>query len=70
MAKDADTLKNEHLKADENPKSNCAELLAHLPKDISLDFQKKITLYKHENQAVDSGFLFGNNGTYKSLMGM
>ncbi|KAM7494028.1 hypothetical protein LguiB_028637 [Lonicera macranthoides] len=70
MAKDADTLKNEHLKADENPKSNRAELLAHLPKDISLDFQKKITLYKHENQAADSGFLFGNNGTYKSLMEM
>lgn len=77
MAKDVVTIKNESLKIGED--LDCAEVLsklgkeeslAQLPKDSSLDFQKKITLSKHENQDNSSSSFFGNREAYKQLLGM
>ncbi|KAK2970368.1 hypothetical protein RJ640_012948 [Escallonia rubra] len=75
MAKDAASLKNEHLNIDKDPmclkvssKANEKELIAQQPADISLDFQKKVTLSKHEIQDTSSGSLWGNKETYKQLL--
>ena len=77
MAKDMVTIKNERLSVDED--SNCMErymdtnkekLLTLMPKDVSVDFQKKITLGKHEKQDTSSRTFLDNNKTYKSLLGM
>lgn len=77
MAKDVVTIKNESLKIGEDP--DCAETLSdldkdesfsQLPKDSLLDFQKKITLPKHENQDNSSSSFFGNREAYKQLLGM
>ncbi|KAK3029857.1 hypothetical protein RJ639_038291 [Escallonia herrerae] len=77
MAKDAASLKNEHLNIDKDPmclkvssKANEKELIAQQPADISLDFQKKVTLSKHEIQDTSSGSLWGNKETYKQLLDM
>ncbi|KAK3023240.1 hypothetical protein RJ639_043352 [Escallonia herrerae] len=77
MAKDAASLKNEHLNIDKDPmclkvssKANEKELIAQQPADISLDFQKKVTLSKHEIQDTGSGSLWGNKETYKQLLDM
>lgn len=75
MAKDVVTIKNESLKIGEDP--DCAETLSdldkeesfsQLPKDSLLDFQKKITLPKHENQDNSSSSFFGNREAYKQLL--
>nr|XP_011465219.1 PREDICTED: uncharacterized protein LOC101309934 [Fragaria vesca subsp. vesca] len=57
MAKDVVTIKNESLRSDGDQdrmgilsNANERQLCTQLPKDISLDFQKKITLSKHEKQ--------------------
>lgn len=77
MAKDMVTIKNERLCVDED--SNCAEisvdtnkekLLTLMPKDISVDFQKKITLGKHEKQDTSSRSFLDSNETCKPLLGM
>lgn len=77
MAKDVVTIKNESLRSDgdqdcmailsnANERKSCTEL----PKDVSLDFQKKITLSKHEKQNIDVSSFMGNQETYKQLLGM
>ncbi|CAL5327551.1 unnamed protein product [Camellia sinensis] len=77
MAKDAETIKNESLSINKDPK--CVELSinadkdklqAQLPKDIPLDFQKKVIIAKHEKQEANSDIFLGKNETYKRLMGM
>lgn len=75
MAKDMVTIKNERLCVDED--SNCTEisvdtnkekLLTLMPKDISVDFQKKITLGKHEKQDTSSRSFLDSNETCKPLL--
>ncbi|ONI06355.1 hypothetical protein PRUPE_5G055400 [Prunus persica] len=75
MAKDAVTIKNESLRSDED--ENCTKILSNanegklhtqLPKDISLDFQKKITLSKHEKQDKAVNSFLGDQETYKQLV--
>ncbi|KAJ0104679.1 hypothetical protein Patl1_18356 [Pistacia atlantica] len=77
MAKDIVTIKNESLKISEDP--DCTEilhnpgkeeLLPQLHKDSSLDFQKKITISKHEKQDANSSSLSRNRETYKQLSEM
>ncbi|XP_028105400.1 uncharacterized protein LOC114304447 [Camellia sinensis] len=77
MVKDAETIKNESLSINKDPK--CVELSinadkdklqAQLPKDIPLDFQKKVIIAKHEKQEANSDIFLGKNETYKRLMGM
>ncbi|KAI7987820.1 putative methyltransferase TARBP1 [Camellia lanceoleosa] len=77
MAKDAETIKNESLSIDKDPK--CVELSinadkdklqAQLPKDIPLDFQKKVIIAKHEKEEANSDIFLGKNETYKRLMEM
>ncbi|KAB2622786.1 tRNA (guanosine(18)-2'-O)-methyltransferase-like [Pyrus ussuriensis x Pyrus communis] len=74
MAKDAAAIKNESLRSDEDQNctaipSNANEGNSHTqqPKDISLDFQKKITLSKHEKHDIAVNSFFGNQDTYKPL---
>ncbi|GLT91144.1 hypothetical protein SLE2022_090460 [Rubroshorea leprosula] len=73
MAKDIVAIKNESL-IGEDPNSTeilsaaKKEKLLELPKDARLDFQKKITLSKHEKQ--DSHSVLGNRGAYKRLLEM
>ncbi|CAL5360587.1 unnamed protein product [Camellia sinensis] len=66
VAKDAETIKNESLSINKDPK--CVELLinadkdklqAQLTKDIPLDFQKKIIIAKHEKQEANSDIFLG-----------
>lgn len=77
MAKDAVTIKNESLRSDEGenctkipPNANEGKLHTQLPKDLSLDFQKKITLSKHEKQDKAVNSFLGVQETYKQLVGM
>ncbi|GKV10777.1 hypothetical protein SLEP1_g22096 [Rubroshorea leprosula] len=73
MAKDVVAIKNESL-IGEDPNSTeilsaaKIEKLLELPKDARLDFQKKITLSKHEKQ--DSHSVLGNREAYKRLLEM
>ncbi|XP_028056924.1 uncharacterized protein LOC114260914 isoform X2 [Camellia sinensis] len=68
MAKDAETIKNESLSINKDPK--CVELSinadkdklqAQLPKDIPLGFQKKVIIAKHEKQEANSDIFLGKN---------
>lgn len=70
MAKDVVTIKNESLKTDED--SNCRRTVidSQLPKETSFDFQKKLTLSKHEKQDTDSSSVLGNNEACKQLLGI
>ncbi|KAF9689746.1 hypothetical protein SADUNF_Sadunf01G0124300 [Salix dunnii] len=70
MAKDVVTIKNESLKNDED--GNCRQTLidSQLPTETSFDFQKKLTLSKHEKQDTDSSSVLGNNEAYKQLLEM
>ncbi|KAJ6342279.1 hypothetical protein OIU77_023429 [Salix suchowensis] len=70
MAKDVVTIKNESLKNDED--GNCRQTLIayQLPKESSFDFQKKLTLSKHEKQDNDSSSVLENNEAYKQLLEM
>ncbi|CAK9173317.1 unnamed protein product [Ilex paraguariensis] len=76
MAKDTATIKNECLQIAEDPKCtgvsmkcNEEESFFHLPKDISVDFQKKFTFSKHEKQGTESSFFLGNTDNYRLLTG-
>ncbi|KAK8520784.1 hypothetical protein V6N13_076919 [Hibiscus sabdariffa] len=72
MAKDIVTIKNESLnmaEAIEELSSACEEKL-ELPKDTHLDFQKKITLSKHEKHDLGSSSLLGKGEVYKQLLEM
>lgn len=75
MAKDIVTIKNESLNMGEGPGSieklstACEEkLFTGLPKDAHLDFQKKITLSKHEKQEMDFSSLLDKREAYKQLL--
>lgn len=77
MAKDAETINNECLRINEDPLSvktsvnaDKEKLPAMLPKDLPLDFQKKVTISKHGRQDTDSEILLGKNDTSKPLRGM
>lgn len=75
MAKDAAAIKNESLLVDDDGK--CKEITGNLTEgqtvlplqDISLDFQRKITVSKHEMQSIASTVLLENEGPLKSLLG-
>ncbi|XP_073307956.1 uncharacterized protein [Primulina huaijiensis] len=74
MATDAAAIKNESLCMDEDPKAS--EILDsrgilptfQKPKELLLDFQKKITFSKHELQ--HSASAFSENMAYRSLLDM
>ncbi|XP_062146057.1 uncharacterized protein LOC133854045 isoform X2 [Alnus glutinosa] len=77
MARDVVTIKNESIRIDEDP--DCMEpsynakeekLLSQLPKDACLDFQKKVTLSKHEKKDNDASSFFGNKVSYEQLVEM
>ncbi|PWA72733.1 tRNA/rRNA methyltransferase (SpoU) family protein [Artemisia annua] len=68
MAKDATQLKNEqiHMQGSRSNGQLKEETTAKLPNDMSLDFQKKVIISKHETQ--DSHFSSLNNDSYNSLL--
>ncbi|KAK9275857.1 hypothetical protein L1049_023130 [Liquidambar formosana] len=75
MAKDVATIKNENLRIDEDP--SCMEISvdankeifsSQVPEDLSLDFQKKVTLSKHEGRGTDYSSLLGNKEIYKPFV--
>ncbi|KAK7251820.1 hypothetical protein RIF29_35366 [Crotalaria pallida] len=70
MAKDVATIRNETLKF--NVDKNCMERFSGdtegtLLKDMSSDFQKKVTLTKYDKGNTEPGFLFGNDETYRKM---
>lgn len=74
MAKDIVTIKNEGFKIEEETNRRVITSTSdeeRLPEPSSLDFQKKITLSKHEKQDASSTTSVLQNGeTYKRLFGM
>ncbi|KAF3676657.1 hypothetical protein FXO38_04199 [Capsicum annuum] len=77
MANDAAAIKNESLLVDNDGK--CKEIPGNLTErqtvvllvqDISLDFQRKITVSKHEMQSFSSTVLLENEGPLNSLLGI
>lgn len=77
MAKDLVTIKNESLRSNEDHNRleisfNDVDENLHTPrpKDMVLDFQKKITLSKHEKKDGDVNSLLGHKESYKQLAGM
>ncbi|KAI8530131.1 hypothetical protein RHMOL_Rhmol11G0031900 [Rhododendron molle] len=77
MAKDAETINNECFRINEDPLSvktsvnaEKEKLPAMRPKDLPLDFQKKVTISKHGRQDTDSEILLGKNDTSKPLREM
>ncbi|KAK7346778.1 hypothetical protein VNO80_21301 [Phaseolus coccineus] len=70
MAKDVVTIRNETLNfsADKNCMENLSGVIeGTVPKDISSDFQKKVTFAKHDKGDSATGFLYGNDETYKKM---
>ncbi|KAG2238964.1 hypothetical protein Bca52824_089824 [Brassica carinata] len=74
MAKDIVTIKNEGFKIEEETNRRLITSTSdeeRLPEPSSLDFQKKITLFKHEKQDASSTTSVLQNGeTYKRLFEM
>ncbi|KAL5815078.1 hypothetical protein ACOSQ3_025873 [Xanthoceras sorbifolium] len=77
MAKDVVTIKNERLQIGEDPDSMELEsaadkekLHAQVAKDSSLDFQKKITLAKHEKKDTSFSSFLGDREPYRQLLEM
>lgn len=73
MARDVVTIKNESLDPDRMDLSSNAKgenLLTQQPKDTCLDFQKKVTLSKHEKNETSVSSFFGNKEIYEQLVGM
>ncbi|KAL0834136.1 hypothetical protein Bca101_086025 [Brassica carinata] len=74
MAKDIVTIKNEGFKIEEEPNRRLMTSTSdeeRLSEPSSLDFQKKITLSKHEKQdATSTTSVLQNGETYKRLFGM
>ncbi|XP_058084724.1 uncharacterized protein LOC131232481 isoform X2 [Magnolia sinica] len=75
MAKDVMTIKNESLTAGEtfkdvesSAKADEERLFAQISKDAYLDFQKKVTLHKHERQDTDGTTSMVNAEFCKSLL--
>ncbi|KAK7858069.1 putative methyltransferase tarbp1 [Quercus suber] len=72
MARDVLTIKNESLDPDRMDLSSNAKgenLLIQQPKDTCLDFQKKVTLSKHEKNETSVSSFFGNKEIYEQLVG-
>lgn len=72
MAKDVVTIRNESLRieGDVKGKENFSASNEGIPvKDMGSDFQKKVTLAKHETGEV-GGFSFGNEKSYRKIAGM
>lgn len=72
MAKDVVTIRNETLKFNGD---NCMEKLssgseATLFKDMSSDFQKKITFTEHGSGDNNVGHHYGNDEAYRKMAGM
>ncbi|XP_027337446.1 uncharacterized protein LOC113851166 [Abrus precatorius] len=70
MAKDEVTIRNESLNF--NGDKNCMENLSGgnegtMLKDMSSDFQKKVTFTKHDKRNNELGFLYGNDETYRKM---
>ncbi|CAH8386786.1 unnamed protein product [Eruca vesicaria subsp. sativa] len=73
MAKDIVTIKNEGFKIEEEPNRRLITSTSdeeRLSEPSSLDFQKKITLSKHEKQDASSTSVLQNGETYKRLFEM
>lgn len=72
MAKDMVTIRNETLKfnGDNIMENLSGGTEATLVKDISSDFQKKLTFTKHDKGDKEAGFLYGNDETYRKMAGM
>ncbi|KAF3600975.1 hypothetical protein F2Q69_00033362 [Brassica cretica] len=73
MAKDIVTIKNEGFKIEEEPNRRLMTSTSdeeRLSEPSSLDFQKKITLAKHEKQDASSTSVLQNGETYKRLFEM
>lgn len=73
MAKDVVSIRNETLNFTGD--KNCMEILSGgikgtMLKDMSSDFQKKVTFTKHDKGNNEVGFLYGNGETYKKMAGM
>ncbi|CAH9086609.1 unnamed protein product [Cuscuta europaea] len=76
MAKDAATIKEESLSIDDDDRCNdILEILSvnqatSLSKDISFDFQRKVTFSKHEIQYLSSTFSMDDKVSSQSLLDM
>lgn len=74
MAKDLVAIKNESLKSSKDhvqisSKGIDGNSFISQPSDISVDFQKKTTLHKHEKQNTETSLLSSQNESYKQLLG-
>ena len=69
MAKDSVTIKNESLRSNEDHDSIDVSSKENDGNSL-LDFQKKITLYKHEKQDGDNSSFSDHDQSYKQLLGM
>ena len=72
MAKDVVTIRNESLRINRDMSSMdkmSGGTEGSLLKDMSSDFQKKITLAKHEKQDMDAHSIFSNEETYRKIAG-
>lgn len=76
MANDLTAIKNESFKAiedhnlmDMSSDINKENFTSNLPVATSLDFQKKVTLSKHEKKDTDSSSYLGSKEAYKFLNG-
>ncbi|CAL0331179.1 unnamed protein product [Lupinus luteus] len=70
MAKDVVTIRNETLKF--NGDKNCKESFSGgiegaMPKDMPSDFQKKVTLTKHDKGDAEAEIRFRNDETYRKM---
>lgn len=73
MARDVVTIKNESLdphRMDLSSNAKGEKFLIQQPKDTCLDFQKKVTLSKHEKNETSVSSFFGNKEIYEQLVGM
>lgn len=77
MAKDVVTIKNEILTVGEictnmesSHKVEEGRSLKQIQEDVFLDFQKKVTLNKHEKQDTDACSSVGNPELHRLLVGM
>lgn len=75
MAKDAEIIRNESLRVSEDPScpeslliASKEEMQTQLAKELQLDFQRKITISKHDKDDADSDFCLWKGGSFKPLM--
>lgn len=77
MAKDKVAIKNESIRSKEV--NDCLEMSSEIkegksiiphPKDSLLDFQRKVTMPKHEKQDIHVSSFLGSKGSNRGLAGM